>query len=125
MLQLTTVFFLIAFAVLAVIHKLAIELFLYWHIRWLDIPIHALGGAVVALGFFTLRDLGLFPNKFLKPVSILLLVLGVALIWEVFERVVGIPSIGDYVIDTSIDVAMGLLGAYVGYIIGNNLRNLR
>jgi hypothetical protein len=125
MLQLTTIFFLIAFSVLAVIHNIAMQLFLYWHIWWFDIPVHTLGGIVVALGFFALRDLRIFPNAWLKPVPVLALVLGVALLWELFELVAGIPNAGDYAIDTSIDVTVGVLGGFVGYIIGNSLRNLR
>jgi hypothetical protein len=125
MLQLTTIFFLIALSVLAVIHNIAIKLFLYWHIWWLDIPIHALGGTVVALGLFALRDLKLFPNALLKPLSVMGLVLLVAIIWEVFEIVAGIPMEEHYVLDTIIDVSMGLLGGYIGYIVGNNLRKLR
>ena len=75
MLQLTTIIFFIAFSLLALIHVIAIRLALYWHFLWLDMPVHCLGGIVVALGFFTLRDLGLFPNKFLKLLPLIGLVL--------------------------------------------------
>lgn len=125
MLQLTTVLFLITFSTLAVIHVIAIELFLYWHYFWFDIPMHVFGGVVVSLGLFTLRDLRIFPNKLLKPIPVLLLVVVVALIWEGYEVLIGIPILADYPIDTAIDIAMGLLGGYAGYIIGNSLRNLR
>lgn len=125
MLQLTTVFFLIAFSVLAVIHNIAMQLFLYWHIWWFDIPVHTLGGVVVALGFFALRDLRVFPNAWLKPLSVTALVLCTALLWELFEQVAGIPNPGNYMIDTAIDVTVGVIGGFVGYIIGNSLRNLR
>ena len=80
---------------------------------------------IVALGLFTLRDLRLFPNAFLKPIPVLLVVLSVALLWEVFELVIGVPIIGNYAIDTSIDVCMGLGGGVIGFIIGNSLRHLR
>ncbi len=125
MLQLTTIVFLIAFSVLAVIHNLAVKLFLYWHIWWLDIPVHAFGGMIVALGLFTLRDLRLFPNTWLRAPVVLAFVLSIALIWEVYELIIGVPIIGDYAIDTSIDVTIGLLGGAVGYFIGNSLRHLR
>lgn len=125
MLQLTTIFFLIAASILAVVHNIAMQLFLYWHIWWFDIAVHTLGGVVVALGFFALRDLRMFPNKFLSFVPVMLLVLGVAVMWEVFEVVAGIPNAGEYVTDTAIDVTVGLLGGMVGYFVGKNLRNLR
>lgn len=124
MLQLTTIFFLIAFSTLAVIHHLAIKLFLYWRLPLFDIPMHIFGGIVVALGLYTLRDLRLFPDKFLTIVPVVLLVLCVALMWEVFEFFTGIPIAGDYFIDTAIDILMGLAGGVLGYFVGNSIRSL-
>jgi hypothetical protein len=125
MLQLTTIVFLIAFSVLAVIHNLAIQLYLYWHIWWLDIPVHAFGGAIVALGLFTLRDLKMFPNSGLRPLPVIAIVIGVALIWEAYEVAIGLPMLEDYIFDTVLDVCMGLGGGIIGYVIGNSLRKLR
>lgn len=125
MLQLTTIIFLVASSTLALIHTLAVHLFLYWRFPWLDIPMHAFGGMVVALGFFTLRDLRFFPNKMLHLVSVLALVLFVALCWEAFELIIGVPIIGNYYLDTAADVSLGLLGGLVGYIAGNSVRKLR
>jgi hypothetical protein len=125
MLQLTTIFFLIAFSVLAVIHNIAVQLYLYWHIWWLDIPVHAFGGVIVALGLFTLRDLRLFPNTWIWFVPVLAFVFFVALLWEAYELIIGVPIVGDYTLDTSIDVVVGLLGGVLGYFIGNSLRHLR
>ncbi len=124
MLQLTTILFLIAFSTLAVIHSIAITLSLYWRFWWLDIPMHMFGGVIVALGLFTLRDLRIIPNSFLKLVPVLAFVFFVALVWEGYELLIGIPIESDYVIDTVTDLAMGLLGAIVGYIIGIKLRIL-
>jgi hypothetical protein len=125
MLQLTTIFFLITFFVLALLHNIAIKLYLYWQISWFDIPMHAFGGAVVALGIFTLRDLGIIPNKFIKLIPVICGVMLVALVWEMFELMVGFPRLADYYIDTITDLSMGALGAIVGYYVGNSLRNLR
>lgn len=125
MLQLTTIVFLIAFSTLAVLHNIAIHLYLYWSVWWFDIPMHFFGGVIVALGFFTLRDLKLFPNNWLRPVPILLLVLAVAGIWEFYEVFIGIPMLEDYIFDTSLDLVMGLLGGVFGFMVGNSLRKLR
>lgn len=125
MLQLTTIVFLIAFSVLAVIHVIAIKLYLYWQILWLDIPMHFLGGIVVALGLYTLRDLQIFPNKFLKLLPVMLLVLCVAIAWEVYELMTGITTLADLYGDTIADIIMGLSGGLVGFFVGNSLRNLR
>jgi hypothetical protein len=125
MLQLTTIVFLVAFSVLAVVHTLATELYLYWHIFWLDIPMHFFGGAIVILGFYTLRDLGIFPNTALRLVPLLLLVLLVALVWEGYEYFIGLPIFGEYVLDTISDIILGLCGGVLGYVIGKKLRELR
>lgn len=125
MLQLTTIVFLISFFVLAVIHSIASELYLYWHIFWFDIPMHFFGGAIVSLGFYTLRDLGLFPNKALRLIPLLLLVLLVALCWEGYEYFIGYPIWGEYAFDTIADLCMGVGGGAVGYFIGKSLRQLR
>jgi hypothetical protein len=124
MLQLTTILFLIAFSTLAVVHSIALTLSLYWRVWWLDIPMHIFGGIIVALGLFTLRDLKIIPNRFLKLGTVLVLVFCVALVWDGYEILIGIPIENDYVIDTSIDLIMGLLGAGLGYIIGTKLRVL-
>ncbi len=125
MLQLPTIIFLITFSMLAAIHYIALELFLYWRYWWFDIPMHCIGGAVVALGIFTLYDLKVFTQKRLRTlVPVLCGVLLVALLWEVYEVLIGIPIEDDYVLDTSIDVLMGLCGGVLGYFVGSNIRKI-
>jgi len=125
MLKLPTIFFLISASVLLVIHVLSLELFLYWKYLWLDIPIHALGGAVMALLFFTVHDLfPKYPTRLMYPIPVLLLVLLIALAWEVFELRAGIPIEEDYEIDTIVDLIMGMLGALMGYIVGYSMSTL-
>jgi len=124
MLQLTTILFLIAFSMLAAIHYLALQLFFYWRFTWFDIPMHLFGGAVVALGVFTLRDLRLIPNTFLTVKMVLLFVFITAGVWELFELYAGVPIDEAYYPDTTLDVIMGMLGGYLGYIVGNRLRSL-
>lgn len=125
MLQLTTIFFLISFSLLAVLHYLSIKLFLYWRLWWLDIPIHFFGGAVVALGVYTLRDLRIIQNKWLTLPMVLLIVVGVALVWEVFELYAGVTVIdSSYYLDTAIDLCMGLAGGVIGHFVGRALRSL-
>tara|TARA_B100000745_G_scaffold300483_1_gene254679 strand:- start:875 stop:1252 length:378 start_codon:yes stop_codon:yes gene_type:complete len=125
MLKLPTVFFLVSFSFLAVVHYIALQLFLYWRYWWLDMPMHVIGGVVVALGIFTLHDLRLWvPKRYLRLLPIVLLVLLVAMAWEVYELMIGIPIEQDYVIDTITDLLMGLLGGALGYFIGNSLRKI-
>lgn len=125
MLKLPTVFFLVAGSTLAIVHILATELFLYWRYPWLDIPVHALGGSVAALFFFTLHDLyPKYPQRLLYPIPILLLVLLISLLWEVFELKIGIPIEDDFEIDTVVDIIMGMLGGVLGYIVGYAVSSL-
>ena len=125
MLKIPTIFFLISSSLWAVIHVLALELFLYWKFAWFDIPMHFIGGTVVALGIFTLRDLKLLiPERWIAPSSVVLMVIVFAMVWEVYELFIGIPIEDNYVIDTLTDLSMGILGGLVGYGIGINLRKL-
>lgn len=125
MLKLPTVFFLITFSILAVVHVIALQLFLYWHYWWFDLPMHIIGGVVVALGIFTLRDLRIFvPNRYIALVPIVLLVLAVALTWEVYEIFIGIPIESDYVFDTAIDLIMGIGGGVLGYFVGKTIEKI-
>jgi len=125
MLQLTTILFLISFSTLAIIHGIAMHLFLYWSVSWFDIPMHLFGGVIVALGFFTLRDLNMFPNSWLKPLPVVFLVFVVAVCWEVFEVVFGIANQVDYPLDTVSDLVFGVVGGIAGFFIGNSVRKLR
>lgn len=111
--------------VMAIVHVLAIELSLYWTYLWLDIPMHLLGGAVVALGMFTAHDLIRdFPVRLLYPIPVLLVVLMVSLGWEVFEIYAGVPIEANFAGDTIVDLVMDMLGGIVGYIIGYSLSSL-
>lgn len=110
---------------MAVLHIVALQLFLYWRFWWLDIPMHALGGTVVALGLFAAYDFRLFRNKtFLKVGYVIAFVLLIALLWEAFELYAGVPREEDYLFDTILDLIMGVVGGYLGYIVANSIRKL-
>lgn len=125
MLKLPTIFFLISLTVLGVVHILSLELFLYWKYPGLDIPVHALGGATVALGLFSLHDLfPRYPARLLYPIPVLLLVLLVSLAWEVYELQIGIPIEADFEVDTIADLIMDMLGGIIGYVVGYSVSTL-
>lgn len=125
MLQLTTIFFVIALSVLAGLHYLALEFFLYWHYTWLDIPMHLLGGIVAALAVFTLYDFKIcIPRRLLHVFPVWLLSLVVILAWEVFKLYAGKEIDEDFVIDTIVDVVVGSLGSIIGFFIAKSLRQI-
>lgn len=112
---------------MAIVHLIALQLYLYWRFWWLDIPMHVLGGAVAAFGVFAFRDLSL-PGFGLLAKRLCLVMLFVVLVmiaWEVFEVWAGIPIQDDYVLDTSIDLTMGFIGGLLGYVVARNLDKLQ
>ena len=127
MLQLTTIFFLISFSLLAVLHIIALKLFLYWHFSWFDNVMHFYGGAVVAFGVYTLSDLKIIKRPKLTAVRVISVVTFVAIIWELFELSTGITHFHDldYVTDTLLDVCTGITGGYVGNFVASRIQKLR
>jgi hypothetical protein len=99
---------------IACVHSIALERFLYWHWWWLDIFMHAGGGVWAALiSAWVLIRVGIQPHI----VFILALALGVGASWEVFEYVNGIaapPSL--YVVDTIGDMLAVLMGAIAAHL---------
>ena len=80
------------FGVIGLINSLALYNFWYWNYRWLDMPMHFLGGVTIALLALWLvlvrgRDkerLGVASHKKLILLSVIsVLVIGIS--WELFE----------------------------------------
>ncbi len=122
MLKTTTVLFLIAISVLAVLHILALALHLYWQVWWFDIPMHLLGGSSIVLGLHTLADLRIIPRSFATLLTrALVCTLVIAIAWEAFQYAVTEVRKEDYIVDTLTDILCGLLGALMGYTVGNRV----
>ncbi len=47
-----------------------------------------------------------------------------AILWEIFEVWAGVPMAANYTLDTIVDIAMGLVGGFVGYYLGRTLAAL-
>lgn len=125
MLQLTTIFFLITGSILAVTHVLALKFYLYWRYLWLDMPMHFLGGVVVGLLLYTLYDLRLsLVPRTPRWFTVVLFVLMVAMMWEIYEVLIGIPMLEDYLFDTVSDLIFGGVGGVVAFLLGNQFRKL-
>jgi len=122
----TFLLFFISLVTLAVINYLAIELFLYWQYLWLDIPMHFLGGVVVALGFLVV-----FPLHKRQTVSpgvwwSMLFVFFVGVLWELIEYSAGIALVGssERIPDTVLDLVMDLAGGIIGFYVARSLNIL-
>lgn len=110
-----------AATVLAVSHYFLLEFYLYWRYTWLDIPMHLLGGMVVALGFVSLPDFfPKLPAKWFSISNTILAVFIVALTWEVFEVLIGATADEPrYILDTLGDLTCGLTGGFFGHFLAS------
>lgn len=109
--------------VIAVLHIAATLFYLYWELWWYDMLLHFLGGVFIALlvlwfcffsGYvsapasFSVRRVFFFTLFWLT-------VIGIG--WEVFERALGHTwSVEGYWLDTSVDVALDIIGGVVGFL---------
>lgn len=115
-------FFFTALITLAIVHLAATHFFLYWKYTWLDMPIHALGGAVVMLGLFILPFFRIMLPPSLRSFrGSIALVLLVGVLWEIFEYAFGISipagSHESFAVDTATDLLMDLFGGALGYVV--------
>lgn len=94
--------------IVAVLQQWAVADFLYWRFEWFDIVMHYLGGLTIGVFFIALL-------KRFRPWLFLFLFVTVAVGWEVFEYVVGLPREANYVFDTALDFLMDTLGAGTAY----------
>lgn len=107
--------------VVAVLHKIALVLFLYWTVSWFDILMHFLGGLLIGLIsifiFFILRFVSIPKNHILNVFIITVgSVLIVGLVWELWEVFVGLTNVLKDQVDTAIDIVMDLIGASAAFL---------
>lgn len=105
---------------IAVLHSVALNLFLYWTTSWFDILMHFLGGFVIGLiTFLFFNRIGIWRKIKQKPVKIILLllcVLFVGLTWELWEIFAGMTDVLEDVVDTIVDVIMDAIGGVAAYL---------
>jgi hypothetical protein len=112
-------FFAVALSgLLLILHLWFLGDFYYWQYRWIDNPMHVLGGA--ALGTFLLAFIS--PRR---ATLYLATIFALTVAWEVFEYVAGISTNQpQYWIDTIKDIANGVVGSCIPlYIAQLNLKN--
>ena len=104
--------------------------FVYEIYPWFDIPMHFLGG--VSIAFTSVLFLRLFEEKkmlkirdeFLFLFVVTCFVAFVAVLWELYELIVLVFFVLLYILgieDTSLELAMGLLGGFFGAAIFRKL----
>lgn len=111
--------------IIAVLHFLALQFYLYWTFWWLDILMHFLGGlwvGLTALWFFffsgyVYKNVNLVRNTKIFLITIAsVIVVGVLWeVWELWAELVFVNETG-YFLDTSLDMVMDTLGGIVAFI---------
>ena len=107
--------------VIGVVHVAALRWSLYWHFIWLDLPMHFLGGAWVALISVWFLGLRHYRVRFF-PILFAVLLVGIG--WEIFEHLAGVPVEDNFVLDTSLDLFMDLFGGICGFLLARRLAHV-
>jgi hypothetical protein len=104
----------LVFCILAILNTLALLTDLYFIVPWFDILMHGLGG--VAVGFIVLAFLTRIRPQMRITLGVyismvILMVVG----WEVLEWVLSLTDLHLWasILDTGMDICMGVLGAGV------------
>lgn len=108
---------------IAVFHFLSVKYYWYWTYRWIDIPVHIVGGFWVSLtALWVALKVGhidsIYGYKKRALVLMLISVLIVAILWEVFELMFKITYLNDigYWSDSLGDGFNGLIGGSVAFL---------
>ncbi len=116
------ILFLLALITLAGVHQLALSFYLYWVYPWFDIPMHFLGGAIIALGSQTPLFEKVAHLKVRNVASVIVIVLAIGLLWEVFEWKFVIVDREGYALDTFYDIIFDSAGGLIGFWIASSFR---
>lgn len=111
-------FLVLLIVIIAVANGLADKYFWYWQIRWFDIPMHFLGGVWLAgmafwWYYFNKKTTNISFSSILA--TCLVAALGVGLVWEIYEAIVGLLTVGhiNAMFDTTKDLFFDTLGGIV------------
>lgn len=96
--------------IFALLQQWAVADYLYWRHEWFDTFMHYLGG--LTIGTFLVYLLSRY-----RPLAFALLFTFVAVGWEVFEFVFGLPRESNYAFDTALDLLMDVMGALTAHVL--------
>jgi hypothetical protein len=108
--------FFITSILIAVLHYISLEYFLYWTVYWFDIMMHFLGGFLISIfSIFILYSYSDFENLKKHKIFLITLIMGttlsVGLGWELWEVFVGFTDTVKDLNDTIIDIIMDMIGS--------------
>jgi len=115
------------------LHIIATIYHLYWIFAWFDMPMHFLGGFLLAMVFFWINpkieianpQLGKFPKWLVNFVFALSFVILIGVLWEFYEFVRDLYVLGinnpalfkSGVVDKMKDLFFDLVGAAAGFVL--------
>jgi len=105
---------------IALFQFLANEYYLYWEWWWADILMHFLGGLFIAgsvLWFIRFEVPVGLRARVPVFVTTLVLTLLVGIAWEVFEYLTDSASAINYTLDTTLDLALDVVGMLAAYVL--------
>jgi len=102
------------------LHLLAIDLHLYWTVKYFDSLLHFLSGGAVGFAgiWFALTNKNTLTPKEILAYALWSIVI-VGILWEIFELMGNITSFSDgmyYITDTTSDLVMDILGSLMAVI---------
>ncbi|MEK7150364.1 MAG: hypothetical protein AAB736_02035 [Patescibacteria group bacterium] len=112
----------IIIALIASLHFLAFQFYLYWRLWWFDSLMHFISGLWVAIAFFWAffqsGHVNIIKNN--KKSSLIVAIVSsfaIGIMWEIFEYSSGavLASGSDYIFDTISDIFFDLIGGLAGY----------
>ncbi|MEY2641306.1 MAG: hypothetical protein RL150_699 [Candidatus Parcubacteria bacterium] len=107
--------------IVAVMHYVALTLFLYWRTEWFDVVMHFAGGFLIGLLaalLFYASGIFSFPREHKGSVFAVVLgsVLVVGLGWELWELFLGFTNVIADQVDTMQDIGMDILGGTAAFL---------
>ena len=115
--------------IIAVLNFISNELYLQWTFWWIDVLLHFLSGATVAMATIIVWNHFGRVSKFHKLKIIAVAVFSafvVGIIWEIYELYFGITFLSDgivYVRDTASDLIMDICGGFFGTLHALSFQN--
>ena len=122
--QIASVLTLIIGIQLLVTHFIAVELYLYWSVWWMDILMHFLGGIWLVSVWRTFIDLGRISEARWTLRYILPMMIGIMIVWEIFGVYVEHGFKSGYIADTAGDLLCGIVGVLFGFWLLYRLQTL-
>ena len=108
---------------IAVFHYLSLKYSWYWTFKWLDIPVHILGGFWASLtALWVALKVGHIEKITDYKKRALLIMLGsvfiIGILWEIFELIFKITSLSNigYWQDSLSDISNGVVGGFFAFL---------